>query len=49
MNQEEMMQKMKSYKKISYKEFECRKFEPQPYLSSMTTADARLRFKIWAK
>ena len=49
MNQEEILQKMQKYKKISYKEFEGRQFEPQPYLKSMSTADARLRFKILAR
>ena len=49
MNKEEILQNMRTYKKIDYKHFETRSLEPQPYLKSMSTANARLRFKIWAR
>ena len=49
MNKEEILEKMKTYKKIEYQKFENRRFEPQPYLKLMSPANVRLRFTIWAK
>ena len=45
MNKEEILQRIRTYKKIDYKDFETRSLEPQPYLKSMMTPTVRMNFR----
>ena len=46
LNKDEILQKTKGYKKISYEELSKQPFMLQPYMKTLKISDARLRFKL---
>ena len=46
LNKDDILQKTKGYKKISYEELSKQPFMLQPYMKTLKISDARLRFKL---